>query len=117
MILPPPDEESSWITRLLEVSEEELVEAARVAVEAGRLRLAGRVVGLLEEETVKAHPELERAAAAGRLQLLEGGIVAEQERLEDEETALRRRRARIQRARRRTRRGSNPKDPRFTRRR
>jgi hypothetical protein len=114
--LPVPSEESKWIESLYEMEDCLVIEAARVALEVGRLRLAGRVAGLLEPEVLLEHDDLVRARGAARLQLLGGGFDSELFSVEDEATFRRRRRQRQARSKSRSRRSVNPKDPRSRRR-
>ena len=114
--LPEPSEETKWIESLYDAEDCLVIDSARLALEGGRLRLAGRVAGLLEPEVLAEHDDLVRARGAARFQLLGGGFSSELFSVEDEETLRRRRRQRQARSKSRSRRNVNPKDPRFRRR-
>ena len=116
MNLPPPHQnaEDHWIETLLEFETSRLLELSYAALEQRRVRLAGRIACLLEEEEITEHPDLSRARKAALFQLHEGGLKT-QEIPEEIATLRRRRRQRILRSKNRHRRGVNPKDPRFRR--
>ena len=116
MKLPPPEPaaENSWIEGWMESSDEEIIEAAKRALDDKRLRLAGRLSSLLEEESIANHPELQRARRAAYLLVHKGGL-GTQTQPHDLQTLRRRRRQRIARSKNRQRRAVNPKDPRFRR--
>ena len=56
--------EDAWVHALYEVNADRLVEAIRETIEAGRPRLAARVVGLLTEGVADDDPLVERARKA-----------------------------------------------------
>jgi hypothetical protein len=114
--LPEPSEESKWIESLYDADDCLVIESARGALEEGRLRLAGRVAGLLEPDILAAHEDLVRARGAAKFQVIAGGFSSELFSVEDEATLRRRRRQRRTRSKSRSRRNVNPKDPRFRRR-
>lgn len=116
MTLPPPQtaSEDQWLESLLDAPSEVLLQLAQEALSARRVRLAGRLVCLLEEGEIAAFPELSRAKKAALFQLHEGGL-AHQEMPEDLATLKRRRTQRILRSKNRQRRTVNPQDPRFRR--
>ncbi len=114
--LPDPSQESKWIESLYEVDSGLVIESARAALESGRLRLAGRVAGLLAPDILAEHGDLVRARGAARLQVLGGGFSSELFSVEDEDTFRRRRRQRQARSKTRSRRNVNPRDPRSRRR-
>lgn len=60
--------EDRWVAALAAEPEEEVAEAARAALRAGRPQLAGRAAGLLDRGAGE-DPELERALRAARLLL------------------------------------------------
>jgi len=114
--LPEPNNEIQWLESLYTADDSTLIKSSRQALEAGRLRLAGRVAGLLEPSVLAEHEDLVRARGAASLRVVKGGFSSELYSVEDEDTFRRRRRRRQARARSRTRRGVNPKDPRSRRR-
>ena len=116
MKLPPPEPsaEDSWIEEWMDNSDEEIIAAAQKALLAKRVRLAGRLSSLLQEENIAPYPDLQRARRAAYMLVHKGGL-GTQTQPDDLQALRRRRRQRMTRSKSRQRRSVNPKDPRFRR--
>jgi len=116
MTLPPPEPkaEDAWVEEWMEASDIDIIDAAKQALNAKRLRLAGRLSSLLEEDNIALHPDLQRARRAAHLSVHRGGLGV-QDQPDDLATLRRRRRQRMAQSKSRQRRSVNPKDPRFRR--